>query len=65
YIWNIEIKVQDNMEIENIQQDLENIGLKKGILKKSIDTTQIINEKIILYSICLEGSSIEIAFCMV
>lgn len=44
YIWNIEIKVQDNMEIENIQQDLENIGLKKGILKKSIDTTQIINE---------------------
>ena len=32
------------MEIENIQQDLENIGLKKGILKKSIDTTQIINE---------------------
>ena len=44
YIWNIEIKVQDNMEIEDIQQDLENIGLKRGILKKNIDTTQIINE---------------------
>ena len=44
YIWNIEIKVQDNLEIENIQQDLENIGLKKGILKKNIDTIQIINE---------------------
>lgn len=44
YIWNIEIKVQDDLEIENIQQDLENIGLKKGILKKNIDKPKIINE---------------------
>ena len=44
YIWNIEIKVQDNSKIENIQQDLEAIGLKKGVLKKKIDKSKIINE---------------------
>ena len=44
YIWNIEIKVQDNLEIDNIQKDLEEIGLKNGTLKKKIDKNKIINE---------------------
>lgn len=44
YIWNIEIKVEDNQEIENIEEDLQDLGLTKGILKSKIDTDQIINQ---------------------
>lgn len=64
YIWNIEIKVEDNQEIENIAQDLENLGLKKGILKSKVDTDKIINEirlkrhDIAWIGIDLEGTNI-------
>ncbi len=44
YVWNIEIQVEENLEIENIQEDLSTLGLKKGILKSSIETDTIINE---------------------
>lgn len=44
YIWNIEIVVEDNLEIENIEQDLESLGMKRGTLKKNLDTEKIINE---------------------
>ncbi len=44
YIWNIEVLVQDNQIIENIEEELENCGLKPGIKKNSIDTYRIINE---------------------
>ena len=44
YIWNIEVKVEDNLPIENIVEDLESLGLKKGILKSKVNTEQIINE---------------------
>ena len=44
YVWNIEIEIEDNLELENINQDLENLGLKTGILKSNIDTEKIINE---------------------
>ena len=44
YVWNIDIKVEENSEIENIKEDLERLGLKRGILKSKIDTDKLINE---------------------
>ena len=44
YVWNIEVKVEDGLEIENIVQDLEKAGLSRGMPKSKIDTDRIINE---------------------
>ena len=44
YIWNIEISFQDNQVVENIETDLEKLGLKPGIAKNKIDTEKIIND---------------------
>ena len=44
YVWNIDIKVEENSKIENVKEDLESLGLKRGILKSKIDTDKIINE---------------------
>ena len=44
YIWNIEISFQDNQVVENIETDLEKLGLKQGIEKNKIDTEKIIND---------------------
>lgn len=44
YVWNIEVRVEDNLQVENIIEDLENLGLKKGTLKSKVNTEEIINE---------------------
>lgn len=44
YVWNVDIKVEENLMIENIEEDLEDLGLKKGILKSKIDTDKLVNE---------------------
>lgn len=44
YIWNVEIKVEDDLEVENIVEDLENAGLSRGTLKNKVNTDKIINE---------------------
>lgn len=44
YVWNVEIRVEDNLPLENIEQDIEEAGITKGILKSNIQTEQIINE---------------------
>ena len=44
YIWNVDIIVQDNQTIENIEEDLQKLGLKQGIKKNKIDKGKIINE---------------------
>ena len=44
YVWNIEVIVEDNLQIENVEEDLEALGLKKGVLKSNVNTEQIINE---------------------
>ena len=43
-LWNIEIESENDQEFENIYQDLENAGLKTGLLKSKIDTKEIVNE---------------------
>lgn len=44
YIWNVDIIVQDNQIIENIEEDLQKLGLRQGIKKNKIDKEKIINE---------------------
>ena len=44
YIWNVDIVIQDNQIIENIEEDLQKLGLKQGIKKNKIDKEKIINE---------------------
>lgn len=43
YIWNIDILIKDNIGIEGIKDELENLGLKRGIRKTKIDTESIIS----------------------
>lgn len=44
FIWNIEIKVEEENILDGISQTIENAGLKTGILKSKIDTKEIINK---------------------
>lgn len=44
YVWNIDINVENNLSIENIEKDLYDLGLKRGIRKSKIETNKIINE---------------------
>ena len=44
YIWNIDIIVEDDLFLENIEKDIEELGIKKGIRKSQINTTETINE---------------------
>ena len=66
YIWNIDITVKNNLQIDNLEEDLESLGVKKGIKKDEIDTNKIINElrlkrdDIAWIGIDIEGTSIKI-----
>ena len=44
YIWNIDIEVEENLPMENISEDLKDLGLQRGILKSKVDTSKIIND---------------------
>jgi len=44
YIWNIEIQIEENAKLENIEQDLQEAGLKTGKSKNKIDTQEIVNK---------------------
>lgn len=44
YIWNIEIQVEEDQVIENIVQDLADLGIKKGVKKSSVNTDNVIHE---------------------
>ncbi len=44
FIWNIEVRQEEGNKIENIEQDLSDVGLKIGKLKSKIDTKEIINK---------------------
>ncbi len=43
FIWNIEVRVENDDNIENIVQDLEEMGLKTGEWKDKINTKDVIN----------------------
>ena len=44
YIWNIEIQIEDNKQLEGIEQNLEEAGLTVGKNKNKINSTQIIQQ---------------------
>ena len=44
YVWNVDVRVEDNLPVENIVEDLYDLGLKKGRLKSKIETSKIVNE---------------------
>ena len=44
YVWNIEVQVKDNLQIEQIEEDLADLGLRKGVRKSKIETDKLINE---------------------
>ena len=42
FVWNVEIKEENGQKLENIEKDIENAGLKTGILKSKVKTKEII-----------------------
>ena len=44
YIWNIEIRTEDNLQLDNIEQDIEEVGLKTGMRKSQVDVEDIVNK---------------------
>lgn len=44
YIWNIEIQIEENLQLENIEQDVKKAGLEIGRLKSKINIQEIVNK---------------------
>ena len=44
FVWNVDILIDNNENLENIREDIENAGLKTGKLKSKISTKEIINK---------------------
>ena len=44
FVWNIEIRQEDGEQLQNIEQDIEEAGLKIGQLKSKVDSKDIINK---------------------
>ena len=44
YVWNIEIQIEENAQIENLEQDIKDAGLEIGINKNKINTQEIVNK---------------------
>lgn len=44
YIWNVEIQVEENLKLENIEEDIEQAGLKIGIKKNNINIQEVSNK---------------------
>lgn len=44
FVWNVEIVEENGNELENIEENIQNAGLKVGILKSKVNTKEIINK---------------------
>lgn len=44
FVWNIEIQEEQGRTLENIEKDIDEVGLKTGKCKANIDTKEIINK---------------------
>ena len=44
YVWNIEIQVEDNLKLENIENDIQEVGLKTGMKKSKVNAEEIVNK---------------------
>ena len=66
YVWNVDILVKDNFKLENIEEDIKSLGIKRGVKKDKIDTSKVINElrlkrdDIAWVGIDIEGTSVKV-----
>ena len=66
YIWRIEIETKKNVSPYEIRQDLYNIGIKPGVLKRNINVENIekkledINSDILWIRVRIEGSTLKV-----
>lgn len=44
FVWNVDVTEENNQNLENIKNDIEEAGLKIGILKSNVNTKEIINK---------------------
>lgn len=44
FVWNVEIQIENNQNLENILEDIENAGLKIGKFKSNLNKKEIINK---------------------
>ena len=44
YIWNIDIQIEDNQQLNDIAEDIKEAGLQTGMQKKEVKTEEIINK---------------------
>lgn len=44
FVWNVDILVENNQELDNIMDDIEKAGLKTGELKSKINTKEVVNK---------------------
>ena len=68
YVWNIDIVIEDDLQLENIEEDINLAGINKGMLKSKIDQEKIINElmlkrnDIAWVGIDIEGTNVIVKF---
>lgn len=43
FVWNIEIHIEENAQLENLEQDIKDAGLEIGMTKNKINTQEIVN----------------------
>ena len=66
YVWSVKISVKDDLKLENIEEDIEALGITKGVKIDKIDTDKVINElrlkrdDIAWVGIDIEGTNIKI-----
>ena len=44
FVWNIDIHIEENQQLENIEQDINEAGLEIGMSKSKINTQEIVNK---------------------
>ncbi len=44
FVWNVDIIEENNQELVDIRNDIEEAGLKNGVLKQKVNTKEIINK---------------------
>ena len=66
YVWSVKISVKDDLKLENIEEDIEALGITKGVKKDEIDTDKVINElrlkrdDIAWVGIDIEGTNVKV-----
>ena len=44
YVWNIEVQIEDNLKLDNIEEDIQEVGLKTGMRKSKVNIEEIVNK---------------------